>query len=240
MTVKFTGFWMISDIFNIFWIHHFLNFRQGCAIESAAMRSGLNVMVVMTFPKLHLDDNTTCQLYMSNYKNIQFYTVDVERLAIGSPLGSFWIVFYHILTLVNNIESFFKRDEFKNFGKENNIVHFSDALRVLLVYKFGGFYIDTDYVVINDLSHYQNITVKKDGSQRLDITNNAFSFPPNHPFLYQVMLQLVRDYNSNCWTCIGPSLFSKVVKDYLKSSTVSDIKIDSDVILVPQKRWTDE
>ena len=130
------------------------------------------------------------------------------------------------------LESFFKKEEFKKFEKEHHLVHFSDALRVLLVYKFGGFYIDTDYVVLNDLSDYQNITVKNDGSQRLDITNNAFSFPPNHPFLYQVMLQLVKDYNTNCWTCIGPSLFSKVVKEYLKASTVTDIKSDSDVLIV--------
>ena len=53
------------------------------------MRSGMDVIVVMTFPRLHLDDNTTCQLYMSKYNNIHFYTVDVERLAKESPLGMF-------------------------------------------------------------------------------------------------------------------------------------------------------
>ena len=51
------------------------------------MRSGMNVMVIMTSTTLDLDDNTTCQLYMSAYNNIHFYTVNIEELALGSPLG---------------------------------------------------------------------------------------------------------------------------------------------------------
>ena len=30
---------------------------------------------------------------------------------------------------------------------------------MLLVYKFGGFYLDLDYVVLNSLSHHHNIVV---------------------------------------------------------------------------------
>ena len=35
-------------------------------------------------------------------------------------------------------------------------VHKADALRLFLIHKFGGFYMDLDYVVLNDLSHYNN------------------------------------------------------------------------------------
>ena len=41
----------------------------------------------------------------------------------------------------------------------HQIVHKADALRLLLIHKFGGFYLDLDYVVLNDLSHYNNILV---------------------------------------------------------------------------------
>ena len=37
--------------------------------------------------------------------------------------------------------------------------HTADALRLLMVYKYGGFYLDLDYVVFNDLTHYHNIVV---------------------------------------------------------------------------------
>ena len=38
-------------------------------------------------------------------------------------------------------------------------VHKADALRLFLIHKFGGFYMDLDYVVLNDLSHYNYILV---------------------------------------------------------------------------------
>ena len=40
-------------------------------------------------------------------------------------------------------------------------VHIADALRQLIIYKYGGFYLDLDYVVLNDLTHYKNIVVGK-------------------------------------------------------------------------------
>ena len=63
-----------------------LDSRQACAVESAAMRSGLTVHLVMFSTQLDLMDNTTCQLYMSN-NNIKFYTIDVEAFSADTPLG---------------------------------------------------------------------------------------------------------------------------------------------------------
>ena len=66
-----------------------LNSRQACAVESAAMRSGLTVHMVMFSSLLDLDldlDNTTCQLFMSN-NNIRLYTIDVESFSADTPLG---------------------------------------------------------------------------------------------------------------------------------------------------------
>ena len=63
-----------------------LNTRQACAVESAAMRSGLVVHLVMFSTHLELRENTTCQLYMSN-NNIRFFTIDLPAFAIDSPLG---------------------------------------------------------------------------------------------------------------------------------------------------------
>ena len=63
-----------------------LNSRQACAVESAALRSGLPVHMIIFSPVLHLRDNTTCQLYQSKYP-IKFYTIDVEKFAQNTPLG---------------------------------------------------------------------------------------------------------------------------------------------------------
>ena len=55
------------------------------------------------------------------------------------------------------VEGFFTSPKLKE--SPHQIVHKADALRLLLIHKFGGFYLDLDYVVLNDLSHYNNILV---------------------------------------------------------------------------------
>ena len=40
------------------------------------------------------------------------------------------------------------------------VVHTSDVLRLLLIYLYGGLYLDLDYVVINDLTQYKNMLVE--------------------------------------------------------------------------------
>ena len=180
-------------------------FRQACAIESAALRSGLEVLVVLTAKKLLLDDNTTCQLYMSRHKNIHFYTLNITSLAHNTPL-----------------QGFFQEAAYK--ASPNSVVHLSDALRVLLVWRFGGLYLDTDYVVLNDLSEYQNITVKT-GAGGMAITNNAFSFSAGHPFLWLVMKHMEESYRPGCWTCIGPELLTKSLRQYSNQSQVRDLSL---------------
>ena len=61
--------------------------RQACSVEAAARRSGLGVVVVMMSERLDLTDNTTCFLINSDL-NIQFYTVNLTRLALNTSIGN--------------------------------------------------------------------------------------------------------------------------------------------------------
>ena len=106
------------------------------------------------------------------------------------------------------------------------MVHLSDALRVLLVWRLGGLYLDTDYVVLSNMSQYRNITVN---TANKHITNNAFSFSAGHPFLRLVMARMKRSYRPGCWTCIGPQIFTETLKEYAKMHR-------SDVGIVDMKR----
>ena len=55
------------------------------------------------------------------------------------------------------LESFFSSGRLA--GSSYSAVHTADALRLLMLYKYGGFYLDLDYVVFNDLTQYNNIVV---------------------------------------------------------------------------------
>ena len=72
-------------------------------------------------------------------------------------------------------ESFFVDGSYQR--SESRVVHLSDALRVLLVWRLGGLYLDTDYVVINDMSQYRNSLVNNGHDS---LTNCAFSFSPRY------------------------------------------------------------
>ena len=165
---------------------------------------------MVTAAKLELDDNTTCELYRSGLTNIHFYTVNITSLALNTPL-----------------QTFFQEARYR--ASPNSVVHLSDALRVLLVWRYGGLYLDTDYVVLNDMSHYKNITVKIGAGEA--VTNNAFAFSAGHPLLELVMLHMAESYRPGCWTCIGPELLTKSLRQYQSSQSQA-----SDVSLVPMAR----
>ena len=58
----------------------------------------------------------------------------------------------------NILEGFFEKGKLK--ASNYKVVHTSDVLRLLLIYLYGGLYLDLDYVVINDLTHYHNMLVE--------------------------------------------------------------------------------
>jgi lactosylceramide 4-alpha-galactosyltransferase len=103
--------------------------------------------------------------------------------------------------------------------------HESDLVRIVVLSKFGGIYVDTDLVLVRALDagalenpslgveYYEDPMVgsKTYGSLRL---NNAFmGFPqPGHPFLQWVMTQVQSSYNPDEWAAIGPDLITEGYK----------------------------
>ena len=126
-----------------------------------------------------------------------------------------------------NTESFFYDASYKK--SQNSLVHLSDALRVLIVWKFGGFYLDLDYVIFNKLTQYENFVVSNNNG-KYGVTNNAFSFTPGHPFLYNIMNKMKESYTPNCWSCIGPGLFTNslqnISEDPIQSISVNIIPLE--------------
>ena len=63
-----------------------LTARQACAVESAVLQSGMQVILVVMASNLDLRDNTTCYLYMKSNK-VKIFSLDVQTFAKNSPLG---------------------------------------------------------------------------------------------------------------------------------------------------------
>mmetsp|Transcript_11122 Transcript_11122/g.12737 ORF Transcript_11122/g.12737 Transcript_11122/m.12737 type:complete len:386 (+) Transcript_11122:118-1275(+) len=106
-------------------------------------------------------------------------------------------------------EEFYKDKTPKQLGKYGD-QNKGNGLRLVILQKYGGFYMDADMLVINDP------TILHDGvaQQSKGVYNNAaFKFSqPNHPILNILIDDFIENYNGNKWGQQGPLLFSRVLK----------------------------
>ena len=89
--------------------------------------------------------------------HIKFYTVDTKKLALGTPLGE---------ARCDLLDKSSKEGFMQAGGVNGSLVpavHTSDVLRLLLLFRFGGFYHDLDYVVLGRLSQYTNHVLEEKG-----------------------------------------------------------------------------
>ncbi|XP_075251634.1 lactosylceramide 4-alpha-galactosyltransferase-like [Convolutriloba macropyga] len=114
--------------------HEFLNPRQSCTVESAVRNSGRTPIILHSSEYLDLRlSNATCQLLKNG--NVRFFRYDFESLSKDTPLES----------LVGELKS-----------SPKFVEHYSDMLRQILIYKFGGVYLDLDFVVLKNLNSLNN------------------------------------------------------------------------------------
>ncbi|KAI3495291.1 hypothetical protein L1887_37566 [Cichorium endivia] len=91
----------------------------------------------------------------------------------------------------------------------------SNLLRLCLLYKFGGVYMDTDVMILKSFSKLKNSI----GAQTLDLSSKNWSrlnnavmvFDKMHPLVYKFIEEFALTFNGNKWGHNGPYLVSRVV-----------------------------
>jgi hypothetical protein len=170
-----------------------LSLKLLCAIESAALN---NPDALINFFSV----NAVVNDYLTDrYKNIQSKKFLIEDVFKDTPMYNWWIKNKNII----------KKGEF-------NFVHTSDALRVALIWKYGGIYLDTDTITVRNLNYLINFPGV--GANDESSANNAvINFPKHHNFIAQLIKEFVKNYDPGCWACKGPLLVSRVFRDYCKT-----------------------
>ncbi|XP_057467678.1 uncharacterized protein LOC130757044 [Actinidia eriantha] len=91
----------------------------------------------------------------------------------------------------------------------------SNLIRLAVLYKYGGVYLDTDFVVLKDFSGLRNSigaqSVDRDGNWTR-LNNAVLVFDKNHPLLYKFMEEFASTFDGNKWGYNGPYLVSRVVE----------------------------
>jgi lactosylceramide 4-alpha-galactosyltransferase len=87
----------------------------------------------------------------------------------------------------------------------------TDLFRQVAPWKYGGFYLDTDFLVVRPIAHLRNTLVWETPTQ----INNAFSvFDASHPFLAAMMQRAKETYHPDLWTSLGPKLVTDTKKEW--------------------------
>lgn len=104
--------------------------KQLCVIESAAKHNPNTTIYVLVISPI-LQDNEL-QTVGSKYKNIQVKHVHIQSLLFGTPIESLWTR--------NLIQK-----------SKHLTAHISDVLRIVILFHFGGTYLDIDSLILKPL-----------------------------------------------------------------------------------------
>ncbi|XP_042553900.1 lactosylceramide 4-alpha-galactosyltransferase [Dipodomys spectabilis] len=196
------------------------NFLFMCSVESAA-RAHPEARVVVLMKGLpggsaplprHLGTSL-----LSCFPNVQLLRLDLEELFGGTPLAAWhaarrgrWCWQPYLLPVL------------------------SDAARIALLWKFGGIYLDTDFIVLRSLKNLTNTL----GTQSRYLLNGAFlAFERRHEFLALCMRDFVAHYNAWVWGHQGPQLLTRVFKRWCSIRSLGDSHACRGVTALPREAF---
>ncbi|XP_023239146.1 lactosylceramide 4-alpha-galactosyltransferase-like [Centruroides sculpturatus] len=173
-----------------------LNIRQACAVESTARHHPSFLIKVLMFTS-HSDIKINFEIL----PNVIIQRENFEKLFQNTPL----LEWYR--------QKKWNQSSYK-------IYHLSDATRYALIWKYGGIYLDLDIVMLKTFPSYKNFVIRESSSQ---LCNGIFAMERNHTILYKCMEYIKQSYDSNCFACIGPLLFTKEISSFCHQEIVDDM-----------------
>ncbi|XP_074314577.1 uncharacterized protein At4g19900-like [Silene latifolia] len=92
----------------------------------------------------------------------------------------------------------------------------ANLVRLVALYKYGGVYLDTDVVILKDVSSLKNSigiqTMEDKAKNRWTTLNNAvLIFDKGHPILLKFIDEFAYSFNGNKWGFNGPFLVTRVI-----------------------------
>ncbi|XP_028786606.1 lactosylceramide 4-alpha-galactosyltransferase-like [Neltuma alba] len=92
----------------------------------------------------------------------------------------------------------------------------SNLIRLVVLYKYGGIYLDTDFIILKPFKGLRNCigaqstnSVSKHWTR---LNNAVLVFDKNHPLLLRFIQEFALNFNGNKWGYNGPYLVSRVVE----------------------------
>ncbi|XP_061490405.1 alpha-1,4-N-acetylglucosaminyltransferase [Rhineura floridana] len=165
-----------------------------CSVESAArIYSDRSIIFFMK----GLDNNTMASFkssspslyFLSAMKNIFLFPLQMDILFQDTPLLSWYLQV--------------------NATQEKYWVYIiSDAIRLAMVWKYGGIYMDTDVISIRPIPVANFLAAQSSQFS----SNGILGFHHHHWFLWDCMNDFVRNYHGDIWGNQGPYLVTRMLQ----------------------------
>lgn len=142
---------------------------------------------------------------IASYSNVRFNFLDLVEFSEGTPM-----------------EEFIQNGQLL---KSSFVVsHTSDVLRLLVLWKYGGTYLDTDMIVRKKLDSVPANFACDDIANTVNGAILNFSHSENGQALAEkFMLELVHNFNGTVWGSNGPLLLTRVLKKLCGTSRVTEM-----------------
>ncbi|XP_015484882.2 lactosylceramide 4-alpha-galactosyltransferase-like isoform X1 [Parus major] len=186
-----------------------------CSVESAARAHPASRVVVLM--KGLAKENVSLPKHwafslLSCFPNVEIQPLDLTDLFSGTPLKRWY------MWPLRHWEPHF-------------LPVLSDACRIVLMWKFGGIYLDTDFIVLKDL---QNLTDALGIQDDVELNGAFLSFKPKHKFMELCMQDFVQNYNGWVWGHQGPKLLTRVFKKWCSIQTIKSMSCKGVSALAPE------
>ncbi|KAF5742264.1 putative Alpha 1 4-glycosyltransferase family protein [Tripterygium wilfordii] len=142
-------------------------------------------------------------------------------------ISPFWDKAFKLIAIKPDFDYIFKdtpAEFWFNLLKKGNVdpgevslgQNLSNLLRLALLYKYGGIYIDTDVIVLRSLAELRNSigaqTINLETGKWSRLNNAVLIFDKQHPLLFKFIEEFAFTFDGNKWGHNGPYLASRVVK----------------------------
>ncbi|KAK8395430.1 hypothetical protein O3P69_006227 [Scylla paramamosain] len=166
-------------------------FRAWCSIESwAQVNPSLQIWFVMTSATISDFEGFPSKL-LQKYSNLNIVGADVEKMVEDTPLKQLF--------------------DSKKWTQNNTwpVELLSDMMRVLVLWRWGGIYSDTDVVSIRPFDLPLNSLGYETDFQ---IGSAVYSFEAQQSVMWRLMKDMVNGFMPELWGSIGPKAITRVVK----------------------------
>ena len=182
----------------IFFVHTSMEtipgIMESCAIESASRRNPRKQIVVYS----NGYQDKTFKMFGSN--------IEVRPLAFADEF----------MKASRELSRWYTLGTYRNGFCLNNL---SDAVRLALLYNYGGTYYDMDIISIRNVERAGVNSIGKESEK--NFCNAALlNWSRHHPLLQRGMEDLVLNFNTEEWGNPGPKLFDRIMEESAYDTTV--------------------